>query len=464
MTELLASVQNTQPVHGFLGNPNWALPRIVLECFKEARPGMEGTKAAHEYEEEPEVFREKIILLAKMIIASPATIAYTGAGISTAAGVPDYASESAGKKSQVSQLLHSSRSQKEEEEEDDEPARKKKKKGSLFDKADKAQPTRAHLILERIYRCGWLHWWCQQNHDGLPQKAGIPQEIMNEIHGSWFDPSNRVINFSENLRHDLFEDLMHWERKGHLCLAIGTSLSGMNSDRLVVSIGSRAQTKFKKFSKKNPLTPELFESDLNKLAEIGGSVIIGYQCTQLDHLASLRIYSTIDKVFQALFRELEEVVRISNPTLLSLFTEPLTYQPLALFNLISTTTEYSKGSITESNVFHLNAYDGESGLLYSNQRRTRSSEKAALGNLVLDLRVGSRVKFLIGIDKDSTATVIGRDSFGNYLMDCEVLCRYRRSDGSSYRAMGVTTRTYGLWNLLSALEGKLSLVPFVNIH
>ena len=32
-----------------------------------------------------------------------------------------------------------------------------------------------------------LHRLVQQNHDGLPQKAGVQQELMNEIHGSWFD-------------------------------------------------------------------------------------------------------------------------------------------------------------------------------------------------------------------------------------------------------------------------------------
>ena len=30
-----------------------------------------------------------------------------------------------------------------------------------------------------------LSFWVQQNHDGLPQKAGFPQWLLNEIHGSW---------------------------------------------------------------------------------------------------------------------------------------------------------------------------------------------------------------------------------------------------------------------------------------
>ena len=46
----------------------------------------------------------------------------------------------------------------------------------------------------------------QQNHDGLPQKAGYPQQHLNEIHGAWFDPTNPVVPMSGTLR----EDLMTW--------------------------------------------------------------------------------------------------------------------------------------------------------------------------------------------------------------------------------------------------------------
>ena len=38
----------------------------------------------------------------------------------------------------------------------------------------------------------------------VPQKAGFPQEKINEIHGAWYDPSNPVVQFGGNLRTDLF--------------------------------------------------------------------------------------------------------------------------------------------------------------------------------------------------------------------------------------------------------------------
>lgn len=45
------------------------------------------------------------------------------------------------------------------------------------------------------------HTWCSHGTcecacvapppgSGLPQKAGFPQGLINEVHGSWYDPSN----------------------------------------------------------------------------------------------------------------------------------------------------------------------------------------------------------------------------------------------------------------------------------
>jgi NAD-dependent SIR2 family protein deacetylase len=45
-----------------------------------------------------------------------------------------------------------------------------------------AKPTIGHRSLVELWRYGKLQNWVQQNHDGLPQKAGFPQECINEIH------------------------------------------------------------------------------------------------------------------------------------------------------------------------------------------------------------------------------------------------------------------------------------------
>lgn len=48
---------------------------------------------AHEYNDRDSVLREKVALLASLIRASDNMIAYTGAGISVAAGIDDYATK-----------------------------------------------------------------------------------------------------------------------------------------------------------------------------------------------------------------------------------------------------------------------------------------------------------------------------------------------------------------------------------
>lgn len=65
---------------------------------------------------------------------------------------------------------------------------------------------------------------------------GYPQDGLNEIHGAWYDPSNPVVQMSGNLRGDLFEWLREWEERADLVLVLGTSLSGMNADRMVLLI------------------------------------------------------------------------------------------------------------------------------------------------------------------------------------------------------------------------------------
>eukprot|EP00750_Incisomonas_marina_P002204 INCI12147.1.p1 GENE.INCI12147.1~~INCI12147.1.p1 ORF type:complete len:326 (-),score=63.34 INCI12147.1:1970-2947(-) len=79
-------------MHGTRGSPDWASPVKVVHCDLEARPGY-ATRKAHEYNDTPTVLRAKVALLADMVRASKEMAAYTGAGISTASGIGDYASK-----------------------------------------------------------------------------------------------------------------------------------------------------------------------------------------------------------------------------------------------------------------------------------------------------------------------------------------------------------------------------------
>ena len=52
-----------------------------------------------------------------------------------------------------------------------------------------AKPTFTHKALALLVQEGLIHSWIQQNHDGLPQKAGVPQEKINEIHARHTQPA-----------------------------------------------------------------------------------------------------------------------------------------------------------------------------------------------------------------------------------------------------------------------------------
>lgn len=247
-------------MHGHFGvGKGWNAPVLVTFCDVEARKGY-NTMLAHEYMEDPVTLRNKVKAMAELITLSQHCSAYTGAGISTSSGIDDYASQSDKSVATGTRAV-----------------RVKKKSGL------DAEPTFAHYTLAALYKAGHLKHWVQQNHDGLPQKAGFPQYAINEIHGAWFDPSNPVVPMDGHLRGDLISWLEEWEHFTDLVLVMGTSLSGMNADRMM-------KTCSKKFMKNG---------------EGLGSIVIGFQRTAMDHMPTLRIFHSIDEVMLLLALEMK---------------------------------------------------------------------------------------------------------------------------------------------------------------
>jgi len=138
-------------------------------------------------------------------------------------------------------------------------------------------PTYSHHALVALERKGHLKYWVQQNHDGLAQKAGFPFSRLNEIHGSWFDKSNPVVQMDGILRKDLLHQMLIWREATDLVLAMGTSLSGMNAD----SCASESANRFRE-----------------GLGE--GLVIVSIQRTPMDEVSTLRIYARTDDVMRQL--------------------------------------------------------------------------------------------------------------------------------------------------------------------
>ena len=251
--------------HGRKGNAQWANPRLVAKSDKPNRADQGNNIIANEYLDEPDVLEQKVNLLAEFIKNSKYCVAYTGAGLSRAAGIGDYASKASNS-----------------------IANNVPKLKSNLD----AQPTYSHRAIVALERAGYIANYVQQNHDGLPQKAGFPQEKINEIHGAWYDPSNPVVQFSGSLRTDLFNWMLEAEEKADLCLCLGTSLSGMNADRMASTPAKR----------------------MIRGEKVFGTVIINLQQTRLDDKTSIRIWAKLDDVFSMLAQKLNLDMTPINPS------------------------------------------------------------------------------------------------------------------------------------------------------
>mmetsp|Transcript_12371 Transcript_12371/g.35355 ORF Transcript_12371/g.35355 Transcript_12371/m.35355 type:complete len:321 (-) Transcript_12371:35-997(-) len=236
---------------------SWPPPRLVASSSEEARPGYRAHTAS-EFVDPPEVLAAKAAALAGMWQRSAdRTVVYTGAGLSTASGIGDYAS-----KAQGSVAPH-------------------KKSGIASGSRLSLKPTLAHHALAAFETRGLVGNWVQQNHDRLAQKAGFPQSKLNEIHGAWGDMKNQVKMMDDNLRPDLLAWLAGWAESANLCVAIGTSLCGMNADQIPDAAAER------------------FRQGCGE-----GLVIIGLQQTCYDDVASLRIWGLCDDVLSAVAKEL----------------------------------------------------------------------------------------------------------------------------------------------------------------
>lgn len=273
----------------------------------------------------------------------------------------------------------------------------KRKKVSGFN----AMPTLAHRVLGSLYRAGHLKHWVQQNHDGLPQKAGFPPERLNEIHGAWYDPSNPVVPMTGSLRGDLMDWLLEWEKKADLVLAMGTSLCGMNADRVVV-------TASKKFVKRH---------------QGQGSVIVSLQRTQYDETSSLRIYAKIDEVMAMLAKEMSLHVPAQSM-----------YKP----NL-------DANCVVANDVFRV-PYDKQGRL---------TKDKSKWQNW--DLRIGSEVRVTEGPGKGYVGVVVGKRKDGHYRVQLPLQREGHRDNGKVW-----SVYILGSWWLETATNGRFPLLPVVN--
>jgi NAD-dependent deacetylase len=113
-----------------------------------------------------------------MIEKSKRGVVFTGAGISTESGIPDFRSPGGiWTKNQPIQFQDFLAS----EEMRREAWRRKFNSEEVIQKAD---PNKGHLAVAKLVQTGKVSCVITQNVDGLHQKAGVPDEMVIELHGN----------------------------------------------------------------------------------------------------------------------------------------------------------------------------------------------------------------------------------------------------------------------------------------
>ncbi|KAL3671269.1 hypothetical protein V7S43_003201 [Phytophthora oleae] len=130
---------------------------------------------------------EKCRKLAELIANSKHLVAFTGAGISTSVGIPDYRGEHGirtrnfklkGKKRQKTD-----ENNEESSEEDENEAGNQEIQVKIPD-FNSLVPSTTHMALHELHRLGYLKHIVSQNVDNLHLKSGVPASALTEVHGN----------------------------------------------------------------------------------------------------------------------------------------------------------------------------------------------------------------------------------------------------------------------------------------
>eukprot|EP00395_MALV-II_sp_L67-2_P000454 gene454-184_t len=274
-----------------------------------------------EHFDKPAVLQAKVKEVAALLRNSKHAIVFTGAGISTAAGIPDF-------RSGLNTVLETGAGLWERK------AHERAAKGGKASAADKkaaakvvktvdmkhAYPTFTHMSLLKLLEAGVLEHVISQNTDGLHLRSGVPREQLSELHGNRnlercakckaeYLRDHRVrtatkvhdhltgrkcddakcggalkdsiVNFGESLPGLEFGKAERATARADFCLVLGSSLTVTPAADFPEAVGERVN---------------------------GDLVIVNLQSTPLDGVASLRVNGKCDDVMRLLMEELGLVV------------------------------------------------------------------------------------------------------------------------------------------------------------
>ncbi|KAI2609377.1 DHS-like NAD/FAD-binding domain-containing protein [Hypoxylon fragiforme] len=249
---------------------------------------------AEERQEAPEVVDRKAEALAKLIRKSKHMVVFTGAGVSTSAGIPDFRGPDG---------IWTLRAQ------------GKQRAGAV--NTLQAVPTLTHMALVELQNRGMLKYLISQNCDGLHRRSGILPNNLSELHGNNTRESCKDCGkeFIRDFRAVAsYEKTVHDHRTGRKC----TLCDGALLDS-IINFGESLPEAPLQLARDHGARADLFlvlgssitVTPANEIPEVAGRnrgaklVICNLQDTPLDGLADLRVYSKSDDLMLCVMEKLD---------------------------------------------------------------------------------------------------------------------------------------------------------------
>ncbi|XP_072873211.1 NAD-dependent protein deacylase sirtuin-6 isoform X3 [Chlorocebus sabaeus] len=247
----------------------------------------------------PEELERKVWELARLVWQSSNVVFHTGAGISTASGIPDFRGPHGVWTMEERGLA------------------------PKFDTTfESARPTQTHMALVQLERVGLLHFLVSQNVDGLHVRSGFPRQYVRDtvVGTMGLKATGRLCTVAKArglraCRGELRDTILDWEdslpdrdlaladeasRNADLSITLGTSLQIRPSGNLPLATKRRG----------------------------GRLVIVNLQPTKHDRHADLRIHGYVDEVMTRLMKHLGlEIPAWDGPRVLERALPPLPRPP-----------------------------------------------------------------------------------------------------------------------------------------